>query len=188
MPEWLELELAHRLAPTAAPDGLWERIQGGAREPRPVVRPMARWPIAAILTLMAAAATLWLAARGEEPTLDLDRLAAEQLHNGGPLDLRSNDPAEIARWTRQHAGVAVWLPAGTPVRLAGARIIRRHVAAVEYCVGSDSAVLLVAQSDGACAVHGRLSWRSGDQLYALASTNWQHPEAACVLCHAKIGS
>ena len=31
MPDWLELELAEDLRPTAAPDELWERIRGAAQ-------------------------------------------------------------------------------------------------------------------------------------------------------------
>src|SRR5690348_1790691 len=101
MSEWLELELAHRLAPVAAPDELWARVQNGKPAPE---RHAARWPIAAIVTMGVAAATLWLAARGQEPAVNLERAAVEQLHSDAPLDLRSSDPAQIGAWTRQHAG------------------------------------------------------------------------------------
>ncbi|HYW41584.1 MAG TPA: hypothetical protein VE959_01930 [Bryobacteraceae bacterium] len=95
MPDWLELELAEALRPAAAPSELWGRMAscgGLATRPasearlfapsRNVSRPKARparalWPIAAILTLMIAAGTLWLVAKGEEPaTAPLARSAA----------------------------------------------------------------------------------------------------------------
>jgi len=185
MPEWLELELAHQLSPAAAPEDLWERIQGGRP---PARRPLPRWPIAAILTLMVAAATLWLAAKGQEPALSLEQLALQQLHHPAPLDLLSSDPAQIAAWTRRHADVALAIPAGTPVHLTGVRVIRNggvRITAVDYTVGGDAATLLVARTgppDGTS--HGRMSWRSGGLTYALACSNPEHPEAACPLCHA----
>lgn len=192
MSEWLELELAHRLAPVAAPEGLWARIEGG-KQPLPAVaslkgRRALRWPIAAILTIGVAAATLWLAARGQEPALNLEQLAMEQLHASSPLDLRSSDPAAIGAWMRQHAGVAVSLPARSPVRLAGVRMIRKRgmrIAAVDYTVGSDAATLLVARTGPAAdSEHGWLTWKSGGLSYALACSSVEHPEAACLLCHA----
>jgi hypothetical protein len=138
MPEWLELELAHQLSPAAAPDALWERIQKG----RPVVRrAVPRWPIAAILTLMVAAATLWLAAKGQEPALDFAGLALQQLQHPAPLDLLSSDPATL---------------------------------------------LIARTGTGASTPHGRLSWKSGGLTYALACSDAERPEAACLLCHASL--
>jgi len=192
MSEWLELELAHRLAPVAAPDDLWARIQKGQPAPE---RHAARWPIAAILTLGVAAATLWLAARGQEPpvnltNVNLERLAMEQLHTDTPLNLRSSDPAQIAEWSRQHAGVTVKLPERGQARLAGVRLIRRggiRMVAVDYSVGGDTATLLVARSAaGPESGHGRMSWTSGELSYALACSNLDHPEAACLLCHSSL--
>jgi hypothetical protein len=113
MPDWLELDLAEALRPTAAPRGLWQLVEpvGQVVNLRRVVNPPASearlsapsrnasvatdvpegtvsrssrpkappanshanptrtaWPIAAILTLMIAAGTLWLVAKGEEPS------------------------------------------------------------------------------------------------------------------------
>lgn len=187
MSEWLELELAHRLAPVAAPDDLWARIQNG--EPAPV-RHSVRWPIAAILTLGVAAATLWLAARGQEPPVNLERLAMEQLHTGTPLGLRSSDPAQIGEWARQHADVTLKLPERGQARLAGVRVIRRggvRMVAVDYSVGGDTATLLVARGAAVAeSGHGRMSWTSGELSYALACSNREHPEAACLLCHSSL--
>src|SRR5437763_10271285 len=101
MSDWLDLELSHHLAPVPAPEALWDRIQAVAtarpappREVPRVVRPLLQsaWPIAAILTLMAAAGTLWLVAKGEGPPLDLRQLAIEQLRDAGPFEFRSDDP------------------------------------------------------------------------------------------------
>lgn len=187
MPEWLELELAHHLSPAAAPETLWERIQNGRP---PVRRHVPRWPIAAILTLMVAAATLWLAAKGQEPALDLEQLALQQLQHPAPLDLLSSDPAAIAAWTRRHAGIGLSIPAATPVRLSGVRLIQKRgalIAAVDYTIGGDAATLLVARRGPAADTsHGRLSWKSGGLTYALACSNPDHPEAACLLCHTSL--
>ena len=187
MPEWLELELAHQLSPASAPDALWERIQSG----RPPARHhIPRWPIAAILTLMVAAATLWLAAKGQEPPLSLEQLALEQLHRPAALDLRSSDPAEIAAWTRRHAGFDLAIPATSPARLAGVRVIQKRgarIVALDYTIGRNAATLLVARTGPAAdSPHGRLSWKSAGLTYALACSNPEHPEAACLLCHASL--
>ena len=69
MSEWLEGELSRRLAPARAPESLWDRIQQPP-DPRPASPPhWARWPVAAILTLAAAAGTLWLAGKPHHPEL-----------------------------------------------------------------------------------------------------------------------
>jgi hypothetical protein len=193
MSEWLELELAHRLAPVAAPEDLWARIESG-KQPRPAAAALKarapRWPIAAAILTIGVAATLWLAARGQEPPLNLEQLALEQLHAPAPLDLRSSDPAGIGAWMRQHTGVAVTLSARSPARLSGVRMIQRRglrIAAVDYTIGGDAATLLVARTGPAAdSSHGRLSWKSGGLSYALACSNLEHPEAACLLCHASL--
>lgn len=197
MSDWLDLELSHHLAPVEAPEALWDRIQSGAvRRPERLragwaAWPIAAWPIAAILTLMAAAGTLWLVAKGEEPALDLRQLAIEQLRHLQPLELRSSDPAQIAAWMRR-AGLEVSLQAdqNAEVRLVGARIIERHgtrVGAVEYKVGSDTAMLLVARAGpGVDGGHGNAAWRAHGQSYALASSNPERPDEPCRLCHASL--
>ncbi|HEY2017412.1 MAG TPA: hypothetical protein VGH38_28095 [Bryobacteraceae bacterium] len=196
MSEWLELELAEQLAPVAAPDDLWDRVEGAIGRPAAVAasvairRELPRWPIAAIVTLMVAAATLWLAAKGQEPAPNLAQLAQEELLDRAPLDLRSSDPGEIGAWMRQHAGVSVSLPTTGKAHLSGVRLIRKggtRIAAVEYAVGSDAATLLVARVGSApSAPHGLSSWSSGGQCYALACSNRERPETACLLCHASL--
>ena len=193
MSDWLDLQLSHQLAPVQAPDALWDRVQQ-AGGPRPVPRmapALALWPVAAILTLMAAAGTLWLVAKGAEPALDLRQLAIEQIRNGQPVELHSSDPNQISAWMRR-AGLEVALPAerGAAVRLIGARIIEKRgtrVGEIEYRVGADTATLLVARAaPGPDIAHGQLAWRSRGQSYALASSNSDRPDAPCLLCHASL--
>src|SRR5689334_3318854 len=98
MSDWLDLELSHHLAPTEAPDQLWERLH---RMPAPPPKP--RWPAvaAAIATVMVTAGTLWMVAKGQEPAVDLHVLAMRELAGGAPLDIRSGDAREIAAWARR---------------------------------------------------------------------------------------
>jgi len=211
MPDWLELELAEELRPTAAPDELWERIRsaagtgefagaarGGAsgRGPRPVLqRETSRaswvsWPIAAIVTLMIAAATLWLVAKGQEPALDLRQLAIQELSNPVSPELRCSDPAKINDWMRRQAGVELAIPERTGAHLTGARVIQKggaRIAAVTYRVGDDTATLLVARAAPSRDLgHGHFQWQARGQIYALASSNPERPEAGCLLCHASL--
>lgn len=77
MSDWLELELSHRLAPVKAPGDLWERVRPAARpEPRPQ-RNWTVWPIAAIITILIAAGTLLLVAKGEQTAPATRHLAQE---------------------------------------------------------------------------------------------------------------
>jgi len=218
MSEWLDLQLSHQMAAVEAPEGLWDRIQSANRMqsadrmqsaagPRPARSRVPRldfsgwfnsaWPIAAILTLMAAAGTLWLVAKGEAPALDLRQLAIEQLRNAEPVELHSSDPAQISAWMRR-AGLDVKLPSETAatVRLVGARVIekrgarigdRQYIGEIQYKVGPDTATLLVARAgSGPDGGHRHLAWRSRGQSYALASSNSERPDAACLLCHASL--
>jgi hypothetical protein len=198
MADWLELELAEELRPVAAPDELWERIR--AADGRQVVRAAggredgtmwAMWPIAAIVTLAVAAATLWLVAKGQGPALDLRQLAIVELRGHGQMELASSDPSEINEWMRREAGVELALPARSSAHLTGARVIQRsgvRVGAVSYRVGGDTAVLLVAPAamPASDAGHGHAAWQSHGQSYALASSSTEHSEAACLLCHASL--
>jgi hypothetical protein len=209
MSEWLDLQLSHHLAAVEAPEALWGRIQN-ASAPRPARPRLARlafsgawfnsaWPVAAILTLMAGAGTLWLVHRGEEPALDLRQLAIEQVRNREPVELRSSDPAQISAWMRR-AGLDVKLPSETAatVRLVGARVIEkrgagvgdiRYIGEIQYKVGPDTATLLVARAgpgSGQDGGHRHLAWRSRGQLYAVASSSSERPDAACLLCHASL--
>jgi hypothetical protein len=193
MSDWLDLELSHHLTPVAAPEALWNRIDGvrldrpgglsySARQPV-----LSRWAMAAILTLTVAAGALWLAAQRRQPALNLQQLALEQLRNPEPLAMHSGDPRAISAWMRQ-AGIEVTLP--TPsnhnVRLVGARVLQKRgarIGAVAYRVGPDSATLLIARAGMAA---GPASCKTRGQSYTVACSNPERPEAACLLCHASL--
>ena len=64
MSDWLDLELSHHLAPVAAPDELWDRINT-AGTPARRTKPAFALPVAAVVTLILAGA-LWFVARGEQ--------------------------------------------------------------------------------------------------------------------------
>jgi hypothetical protein len=207
MPDWLELELAEELRPATAPEELWERISAAGategraiaargRRPRRALRraaphlPWASWPIAALVTLVIAAATFWLVAKGQEPVLDLRQLAIQELRDPLALDLQSSDPAQIGDWMQQQTGMVLCLPARNTVRLVGARVIQKggsRIGAVKYRVGDDTATLLIAQAGSSPDLgHGHILWKARGQTYALASSNPDRPEAACLLCHASL--
>jgi hypothetical protein len=192
MSDWLDLELSHRLAPVAAPEALWDRIgrvglrPAESRAVRPILK--THWAIAAILTLTAAAGALWLVAQRRQPALNLQELAIEQLRNPEPLAMHSGDPRAISAWMRK-AGINVSLPAPSSdtVHLVGARVFQKRgarIGAVAYRVGSDTATLLIAGAG--ISAHGQLSCKTRGQSYTVACSNPDHPEAACLLCHANL--
>jgi hypothetical protein len=216
MSEWLDLQLSHHMAAVQAPDALWERIErarcrmpdAGSRveaSARPRIGRLgfnAAWPIAAVLAMMAGAGTLWLVdkgllGQGKDQASDLRQLAIEQVRNAEPVELHSSDPAQISAWMRR-AGLDVKLPSETAatVRLVGARVIEkrgarsgevRYIGEIRYKVGPDTATLLVARAgSGPDGGHRNLAWRSQGQLYAVASSNSERPDAACLLCHASL--
>ncbi len=195
MSDWLELELAHHLAPTEAPDALWQRVSGAimaaqvARPRRPSHRPL--WlPVAAIVMVMVGAGAMWMFAKGQEPALNLGHLAALDLDAREPLDLTSSDPREITEWVRREAAVGLPLAPSASAHLLGARIIRhrgQRIAAVAYQIDGRSATLLVAHaSNTRNTPHGRLSWQAGGQSYALAFSEAGRADAACLICHSSL--
>jgi len=204
MSDWLELELAHRLAPAEAPGELWERVESGLGKSarmgfgglgdvkRPRRSLWTAWSLAAMATVALAAGALWLA-DARDPGLDIRQLAARESHLAAPLDLYSSDPLAVRRWLRAHTGLDVPLPPATAVKLEGARVVRHgseRVAAIEYRVGRDTVTLLVARADPHRPLppHGaRLAaWQARDQMYALAGANADRVEAGCQLCHASL--
>jgi hypothetical protein len=194
MSDWLDLELSHHLAPVAAPEALWDRIgrvglrPAESRAARPILK--THWAIAAILTLTAAAGALGLVAQ-RQPALNLQELAIEQLRNPEPLAMHSGDPRAISAWMRQ-AGIDVTLPAPSSdrIRLVGARMFQKRgarIGAVAYRVGPDTAMLLIARAGIAPApAHGQLACKTRGQSFTVACSNLDHPEAACLLCHASL--
>jgi hypothetical protein len=131
-----------------------------------------------------------LVAKGQEPPLDLHQLAIQELRNPVPPDLRCTEPGRINDWMRRQAGDELTIPERTGVRLTGARMIQKggaRIAAVTYRVGDDTATLLVARAAPSADLgHGHAQWQSQGQIYALASSNPERPEAACLLCHATL--
>ena len=185
---WLEMELARQLSPVAAPESLWDRIHVDHVQPVPRRADGFRWelwPVAAALLLLASGGVIWQA----DPLADMEKLAAQELHEFHGLDIRSEDPAEIQTWLKANANIDIALPGSAAVRLLGARLIPRRgapVAAVAYRVGDNDATLLVSKrrllfSGKASAKHafskmesvGRariFSWRASEQVYAIAET------------------
>jgi len=91
---WLEMELARQLSAVAAPESLWDRIHVQHVQPVPRRRLGFRlWPVAAALLLTASGGVIWQA----EPLADMEKLAAQELHEFHGLDIRSEDSAEIQR-------------------------------------------------------------------------------------------
>jgi hypothetical protein len=186
MSDWLDLQLAEELRPVKAPDDLWRRVQTGRRTPKRAVRWWAiRVPVLAALALI----VLVVALTSRPRRSALESLAAHELSNPATLDLHSSDAAEIGAWLRREAGLDLQIPRTSPATLRGARVIRRRDASigeVAYTVGGKSALLLVAAAGGpfdAPVRHGGAVWRSGRQVYAIASPT---PMAGCALCHANL--
>jgi hypothetical protein len=186
MSDWLELELADRLAPVRAPEELWRRLNARPAAPRRAAawRPGAgiwAWATAAAIAATVIVATFAV----HSPTIS--QLAAAELAKSMPADFRSADPREIETWLREHADVAVAIPQGTRVQLTGARTFARDgvtLGEVLYRVGGREAVLLVGRAGMALDAperHGAAAWKAHGQIYALAYAG--DSQAACRLCH-----
>jgi hypothetical protein len=202
---WLDMELARQLAPVAAPESLWDRIDEPDRIHQPRVprsaRPVRRmlWPIAAALILMASGGIAWRIGLARDPGVEMARLAEHEL-SASSLDFRSSDPMAIRSWVKAKVNVDIDLPEGSPtVQLLGARMIQfkgTPVAAVAYRVGADAAALLVMKKRSAAtskhlfsrvesAGSARLfAWSMRRQEYAIAYAGTRDPQGACLLCHA----
>ncbi|MGA7237912.1 MAG: hypothetical protein WBY44_19660 [Bryobacteraceae bacterium] len=185
MSDWLELELADRLAPVRAPEALWARVNKpapstvGLRKSRP-----GAWGWFAA----AAMATATLAVTVAIPSPSLSQLAAAELAKSLPADFQSGNPKEIAKWLRANAAVDLAIPPGTAVQLTGARAIERggtRIGEVLYRVAGRDAVLLVKRAGSleAPTRHGQSVWQAHGQVYALAFTEPLQPNLACRLCH-----
>ncbi|MEI9974114.1 MAG: hypothetical protein WDO73_19915 [Ignavibacteriota bacterium] len=187
MSDWLEGQLAGELRPVSAPEGLWGQVQA-ARRPQPRRRFALRMPALVAITALVGVWAVW-SARGNA---GLEDLAALELGRPGHLELRSSDAVEIGAWLQREAGVEVAIPVSSRVRLEGARVIRRRgatIGEVMYRVGDRSALLLVTRAGTAfraSSKHGGLSWYRQQQVYALACSMPERPQAACGLCHANL--
>ncbi len=204
---WLERELARQLAPVAAPESLWDRINPERR--RPVHRisfERGFLPVAVAMVLLAFAGVLRTLSVNREP----DPLPVEELalfaRPSGDFDFRSNSFADTRAWVKAQAGIDIDVPAGQPapdrgaVRLLGTRILRLHglpVAAIDYRIGDQLATLFVSgKRDGLTASAkaskhrfspGQLvSWNMRSQTYTIALSRTGNSRAACLLCHASL--
>lgn len=209
---WLERELARQLAPVAAPESLWYRLQEGRRSAsRSDSFRWTVWPAVALLTLI-----LCAVAFRQMSILGSERLTAQDLaelaRTSRDFDFRSDDFREIRAWVKAEANIDVDLPDGSAaaesaqIRLLGVRLMRLRgipVAAIDYRVGREMATLLVsARHPGLGANNGAgrhmfstimktsgtrlVSWNMRDENYAIAFTGAGNVHEACMLCHANI--
>lgn len=158
---WLEKELARQLAPVAAPESLWDRInhrqliQGQTSLRRRTGLERAFWPAVA-----AAAAMVLLALAGILRTVggdrDPDKLAEQELAAitgvARGFDFRSESFDDTRAWVKAEADIDIDVPSGRSaadrgeVRLVGARLIRLRglpIAAIDYRVDDGVATLFV---------------------------------------------
>jgi hypothetical protein len=204
---WLARELSSQLAPVAAPDGLWARIQEGRSAPRRSVSfRWTVWPAFAALTLVSCIGLL-------RQLTGMNRLTqgelAEISSGSKDPDFRSNDFRAIRAWVSAQTNIDIDLPAGQsvggarPVLLIGARLIRfrgSRVAAIDYRVGDRVATLLVSGkrprlswstepsrhlfSQIRTQGGGRaLSWDMGNEVYTIAFAGAREFHGACLICH-----
>ena len=205
---WLETELIRQLGGVAAPDALWERIEG--RRVSPPVRSfqLPVWPVAAAVILMASAGILWRADVTRDAGATMQTLALQELH-GAQCEFQSDDPLEIRNWVKAKADIDIALPSERPasgrlgIRLLGASLLElggKPVAAVSYLVGTSAATLLVSRRSGRVDVASEahrfgpaesvqnaqlFSWRMRGQEYLIACSSPRDPQVACLLCHTQ---
>jgi hypothetical protein len=119
MSEWLELELAHHLAPVEAPPSLTWRA--------PVQRqPRRTFTLVPILAAAAAVAAVILAVLPVPTT-----------------------PAAVNRYLQREAGIRLPIPASSPAVLEKARIVNENgarVAAVTYRMNHTQTTVLIARA------------------------------------------
>jgi hypothetical protein len=202
---WLERELARQLAPVAAPESLWDRINRQQRRPsRRISFERTFWPVAVAMVLLAFAGVLRTLSLNREP----DQLPEQELallaRPSGDFDFHSNSFADTRAWVKTQEDIDIDIPAGQPaadrgaVRLLGTRIIRLNglpVAAIDYRVGDQVATLFVsgkragltagAKASKHLFSQGRLvSWNMRSQTYTIAFSGTGNSRGACLLCHA----
>jgi hypothetical protein len=165
MSEWIDLQLAHSLAPAKAPAALWGRIDA-ALCPAPV-RPAPRGIGAFRWAVPCAVAAVVL--------LLLVRTTAIELR--GHAEFASNDPVAVEHWLAHEAGIPVPLRPAPGVRITGARVERPGVATVAYMVDGRPETITISR--GAGAAPGALPGRG-----VLFAANAARSDASCKMCHS----
>lgn len=206
MPDlWLERELARQLAPVAAPQSLWERINRQQRkQTRRISLERIFWPLAVAMVLLTFAGVLRMLSLNREPDPLPEQELALIARTSGDFDFHSNSFADTRAWVKAQAGIDIDVPPGQPaaeggaVRLLGTRIIRLHglpIAAVDYRVGDQLATLFVSgkragltgstkASKHLLSKNRLVSWNMRSQTYTIAFSGTENSRAACLLCHA----
>ncbi len=200
----LERELGRQLAPVAAPEALWDRIQ----EPRrSVVRglPVAwiAWPAAAVVVSIVCAGVFWKVNHPREPLAELPPASKN-------FDFRSSDFGAIRKWVKTESNIDIDMPDGSsaaaaaPVLLLGVRLIRfrgRPSAAIDYRVGEGTATLVVSGKGAGLNANAEMgkhlfsatraagnerliSWSMRNQNYTIAFSGAKDLRGGCLLCHA----
>lgn len=167
---WLAPVLARRLGYVAAPEDLWDCIQGPRAVHRSGGAPRWTW-------VLAAAALAILAVWAVLPR----------------SEFRSDRPAEIRAWIRRSTGLEVtMLEQPSPaIRIVSARVVKSDIPTVEiaYRAGRHPATLRVSKSDAPDSVRhqgadGSASWTMRGQTYLLACADPADLQVACKLCHS----
>jgi hypothetical protein len=205
---WLEEELARQLKPVAAPQDLWQRINGQprrtvARESRRVPFGWIFWPAAAAMVLVAAVGMV----RIRNHASSEDRFTEKEVtllaaHRG--VDFRPASFDNARAWVRQRTAIDIAVPPGHPpvddsaVQVMGVRLMEMRglpIAAIDYKVGGETATLFVSGKrpgltgdDMGPSLHlhsrrGLTYWNMRNETYTIAFTSATNPYGACILCH-----
>lgn len=165
MSDWMDLQLAHSLAPAKAPDALWARVNARIDMPAPAAASpwigMFRWAAPCAV----AVAVLLLLVRAT--AIELRPAHAEFV---------SNDPIAVERWLAHEAGVAVPLRPAPGVQVKSARVVRQGVVAVAYEVEGRKESVTITR--GTAVVPCKLPG------YLVVAANGSRTDASCKLCHS----
>lgn len=208
--KWLEKELARQLKPVAAPENLWERINGQprrtpARERRGMPFAWIFWPVAAAMALVAVVGVMRSRDRASTEDRFTETEVALLATHRGKVDFRPETFEDARAWVKRRSAIDIEVPAGHPpvddgnVQLVAVRMMNMRglpIAAIEYKVGEETATLFVsgkrpglAGDDMGPSLHlhsrrGLTYWNMRNETYTIAFTSTGNPHGACMLCHA----
>ena len=161
MPPSLETRLASALKPTAAPTGLWSRVDAALPASRPLAP--ACWPktllMVAAVTALLSGGVLYL--RAQQPSLSIITTAAVKLHLASPAD-----PTLTSGYTIQR-----FLVEGEPVTVVSKPAPNGVSPTAGKQVHTAQAGLLAVSE-----------WSHQGRSWALVSTVSHHKQA-CKICH-----